>query len=116
MHRFWEIDELVRTLATDLKWRNTYGSAIALACCSKRLGDIVLDSLWEHLNLLGRLMRCLPPETWEIRDQTFVSTADFGPFVLGAYWSIVFFALPHHQGMDPILNLFPEGTRARCVR
>jgi len=108
MHHFWEIDELVRGLAADLKRRNAFASAIALACCSKRLGDNVLDSVWEQLNGLGQLMRCLPPDTWELRDQTgvFVSTARPIPILaLGAHWSIVFLALSHNQGMDPILNL-----------
>lgn len=85
MHRFWEIDELVRTLATELKWRATFPSAIALACCSKRLGDIVLDPLWEKLDGLCRLMRCLPPDTWELRDRTLVSTQYFGLPVFGAH-------------------------------
>ena len=97
MHRFWEIDELVRTLATDLKQRNASASAIALACCSERLGDIVLDPLWEQLDDLRRLMQCLPPDTWELREGTFVRTACSSPLALGAHWSIVFLTLPHHR-------------------
>jgi len=77
MHRFWEIDELVRMLASDLKDRcDASASALALACCSKRLNDIVLDSLWEHLGDLYRLLSCLPPESWELTgDEEFVRTA-----------------------------------------
>ena len=73
MHQFWQIDELVRMLASNLKKRcGASASALALACCSKQLSDIVLDSLWEELEGLGRLMKCLPSETWEIRDDGFV--------------------------------------------
>ena len=69
MHRFWEIDEMVRLLATILK--NQYAasaSAVALACCSKRLEGIVLDSVWEELRGLGWLMRCLPQDTWKMHN------------------------------------------------
>ena len=73
MHRFWQIDELVRMVASDLENRcGASTSVLALACCSKRLSDIVLDILWESLEGLGFLMECLPPETWEIDDGEFV--------------------------------------------
>ena len=75
MHRFWEIEEMVRLVASDLEERcNASATVLALACCSKRLSDIVLDSLWEEPDDLTRLMRCLPPETWEIHDEEFVRT------------------------------------------
>ena len=73
MHRFWEIDEMVRMVASDLE--NHYeasASTLALACCSKRLSDIVLDILWEWLEGLSWLMRCLPRKTWETRNGNFV--------------------------------------------
>ena len=73
MRQFWQIDELVRMVASDLEKRcGVSNSVLALACCSKQLSDIVLDSLWEELDGLGPLMRCLPSETWEIRDDGFV--------------------------------------------
>ena len=79
MHQFWEIDELVRLVATALEKHYTASaSAVALARCSKRLGDIVLDSLWEQLTGLGLLLKCLPSDTWEVRDDEFVSTPCFG--------------------------------------
>ena len=75
MHRFWEIDEMVYLLASDLKKRcKAPASAVALACCSKRLSDIVLGPLWEELLGLERLVRCLPPDTWEILDHEIVRT------------------------------------------
>lgn len=73
MHRFWVIEEMVRLLASDLIKRcKASASAVALACCSKLLSDVVLDSVWEELRGLSRLMRCLPPGSWEIRDGEFV--------------------------------------------
>jgi len=85
MHRFWKINEMVRFLAADLKGDYTTStSAVTLACCSKRLEDIVLDSLWEHLADLRRLMRCLPPDTWEIHNGEFVRTTHPSPPTLGS--------------------------------
>ena len=75
MHWFWEIDEMVCLLVTILKIRHrALASAIALACCSKRLADTVLEPLWEEIRGLHWLMRCLPPDTWEMRDREFVSS------------------------------------------
>ena len=86
MHRFWEIDEMVRLLATILKNQYTASaSAVALACCSKRLEVIVLDPVWEELRGLDFLMRCLPPDTWKMQDREFVSTACSGPLV---FWGL----------------------------
>ena len=81
MHQFWRIDELVRVVASDLEKRcGASASALALACCSKQLSDIVLDSIWEALEGLGRLMRCLPQESWEIRDDEFVRSSRAGSY------------------------------------
>ena len=73
---------MVRLLATDLE-KQCEASAVALACCSKRLADIALDSVWEEVRGLRRLMRCLPPDTWEIRRREFVRTSRYG---LLAWW------------------------------
>ena len=95
MHQFWEIYEMVRLLATILeKQCKASGSAVALACCSKRLGDIVLDSVWEELGDLGRLMRCLPPDTWEMRHGKFVSTTCSSLLALRAYLSSFSYVAP----------------------
>ena len=86
MHRFWEIDEMVRPVAAHLgRQHGASASAVALACCSNRLADIVLDSLWEELRCLSRLMQYLPSDTWEIDNHEFVSTARLRSPTLGAY-------------------------------
>ena len=86
MHQFWKIDEMVRLLASDLKKRcKASASVLALACCSKRLSDVVLDALWEELNGLIWLMMCLPPETWEIRNGEFVRTTWVHPHFRGTH-------------------------------
>ena len=74
MHRFWEIDEMVRLVALILEQYEASASTVALACCSRRLEDIVLDTLWERLTGLSWLMQCLPTDAWEIHDHEFVST------------------------------------------
>ena len=95
MHRFWEIDEMVRLLATILeKQYAASASAVALACCSKRLEGIVLDSVWEELRGLGWLMRCLPQDTWKMHNGEFVSTTRSGPLSLGSHRSTGFPTLP----------------------
>jgi len=116
MHHFWEIHELVRILSKDLEERcGASASAIALACCSKRLADVVLDQLWEHLTGLVWLMRCLPRDTWESRNGEFVITTRSGPRASGAYWSTGLLTLPLHPGMDAILDLRSENTFSSCV-
>jgi hypothetical protein len=97
---------MVRLVATALEKHYTASaSAVALARCSKRLGDIVLDSLWEQRTGLGVLLKCLPSDTWEVRDDEFVSTPCSGSLDLRAYRSIGFPALPLRPGMDPVHEL-----------
>jgi len=97
MHRFWETDDMVRLLTTDLEERcAASASAVALACCSKRLSDIVLDTLWEQLRGLCQLMRCFPPDAWEICNGKFVRTTCSIPLALEAHWSIGLLTLPLH--------------------
>ena len=69
MHQLWEIDEIVRAIVARLGRQK---GAVALACSSKSLSDIVLDSLWERLMGLSRLLKCLPPDSWDLRDFDFV--------------------------------------------
>ena len=98
MHRFWEINEMVRLLATILnKQYDASASAVALACCSKRLEDIVLDSVWEKLIGLEHLMRCLPTDTWEIHDDEFVSTTCSSPLALGLTGQQTFLRCPANK-------------------
>ena len=75
-HRLWGIDEVVRLIVTDLK-RGDNASAVALACCSRLLSDIVLDVLWQYLEDLCQLLMCLPPDTWEVHEDEFVSATCF---------------------------------------
>ena len=89
---------MVRLLATDLKKRHgASASAVALACCSRRLADIALDSLWEELNSLSRLMQCLPPDTWKMYDDEFVSTTLSSPLALGTDQSQYFLRFPSSE-------------------
>ena len=98
MHRFWEINEMVRLLATILnKQYEASASAVALACCSKRLEDIVLDSVWEKLIGLEHLMRCLPTDTWEIHDDEFGSTTCSSPLALGLTGQQTFLRCPANK-------------------
>jgi len=97
MHRFWQIDEMIRVVASDLNERCwAYGPALALACCSKQLSDIVLDSLWEELICLRYPMRCLPQESWEIRENEFVRTACSSSFAGGHLKPAGLLTLPLH--------------------
>jgi len=82
MHRFWEVDEMIRLLATHLVALDK-PSVAALACSSKLLEEAALDPLWERLDKGPRpLMRCLPQDTWEIRDSEFVSISCCKPQLL----------------------------------
>ena len=82
MHRLWEINEIVRLVLTNV---GKGSSALALACCTKSLTDIVLDFLWEHVEDPIHLMKCLPPDSWEmcnyefVRNPPFISLVPEGP-------------------------------------
>ena len=74
---------MTRLLATHLVTLDK-PSVAALACSSKLLVEAALDPLWERLEKGPRpLMRCLPQDTWEIRDSEFVSTTCCNPQLLG---------------------------------
>jgi hypothetical protein len=99
MHKLWEIDEIVCLVVAKLEEHNKgNASALALACCSKPLSGMVLDSLWKDLMGLSQLMMCLPPDSWEIRGDEFVRTNDIGSLCLERAHrrSTGFLTLPDH--------------------
>jgi len=79
-HRCWGLDEIVRAIAeslvSDLKAR---ASAVSLASCSKSLEEPALGEVWRNLSSLAPLVKCFPPEVWEVKEEKLASTmTEFG--------------------------------------
>lgn len=71
-HRCWALDEIVRAIAANLVTNWATASAVALACCSKSFEEPALGEIWRRLTFLDGLdplIKCFPPEVWEIRGE-----------------------------------------------
>lgn len=73
-HRCWALDEIVRVIAAILVSDKARTSAVALASCSKSLEEPALGEVWRSLTGLVPLVKCFPPEVWEIKDEKLAST------------------------------------------
>lgn len=73
-HRCWELDEIIRAIAAHLVFDKARASAVSLASCSKSLEEPALGEVWRGLSSLTPLVKCFPPEVWEIRDEILAST------------------------------------------
>ena len=75
-HRCWGLDEIVRAIAASLVSDKARASAVSLASCSKSLEEPALGEVWRNLSSLAPLVKCFPPEVWEVKDEKLVSTID----------------------------------------
>ena len=75
-HRCWALDEIVRVIAANLVFDKGRASAVSLASCSKFLEEPALGEVWRRLSSLAPLVKCFPPDVWEIRDQKLASTIE----------------------------------------
>lgn len=73
-HRCWELDEIVRIIAAHLVSDEARASAVSLASCSKSLEEPALREVWRNLSSLAPLVKCFPPELWEIEGEKLVGT------------------------------------------
>jgi long-subunit acyl-CoA synthetase (AMP-forming) len=65
-HRIWAVYEIVGEIASILVYDRQRKSAVALAMCSKSLEDPALAKVWRNLSSLSPLVRCFPPDIWEV--------------------------------------------------
>ena len=72
-HRCWTLDEIVRVIAANLVSDGARASAIALASCSKSLEEPALREVWRSLSSLAPLVKCFPPEVWEVTNERLAS-------------------------------------------
>ena len=80
----WALDEIVKAIAASLVSDKAGASAVSLASCSKSLGRPALGEVWRSLSSLAPLVKCFPPEVWEVKDEKLASTAmGFGGRVIG---------------------------------
>jgi len=70
MHRAFLIDDIVHTVLQNVK--PSASDLISFACTSSASSSPALDILWRVQSSLGPLIMCLPPDTWEIRDDNVV--------------------------------------------
>ena len=66
-HRCWAVNDIVSLIIENLVRDNGRASAVALANCSKSLEEPALREVWRMLDSLVPLVKCFPPEVWEIR-------------------------------------------------
>ena len=67
-------NEIVTLIAANLVSDKATASAVALARCARSLEEPVLCEVWRTLSSLTPLVKCFPPELWEIRDGKLAST------------------------------------------
>ena len=85
MHKVFNLNDIVR-LITDNIPHGELKSAVALACCCESISGPALDSLWRRQTDLGTLLVRLPPPTWKVVNNEFVSAPSFScRGELGAY-------------------------------
>ena len=67
------LDEIVRAIAANLVSDRARASAVALASCSKSVEEPALGEVWRSLSSLAPLVKCFPPEIWEVKDEMLAS-------------------------------------------
>ncbi|KAF9647205.1 hypothetical protein BDM02DRAFT_3117461 [Thelephora ganbajun] len=71
MHHIFEVDEIVRFIASSIAYGNPKG-AVSFACCCRSLSAPVLDTIWgDYQEDFTRLLQTLPPSAWTIVDEAF---------------------------------------------
>jgi hypothetical protein len=73
-HRCWALDEIVGAIAANLVSDKAGASAVSLASCSKSLEKPALGEVWRSLSSLAPLVKCFPPEVWEVKEEKLAST------------------------------------------
>ena len=73
MHHTFEVDEILRIIASSIEYENRK-DAVSFACCCKSFSAPALDTIWRTWQWsFTTLLRTLPPSTWNIEDKVFVS-------------------------------------------
>jgi hypothetical protein len=74
MHKVFSLDDIIRLIADKIPY-GELKSAVALARCCKSISAPTLDSLWgEQTDLVTLFVYTLPPPTWKIVNNEFVSS------------------------------------------
>jgi len=103
-HRCWTLDEIVRAITANLVSDRARASAVALASCSKSVEEPALGEVWKSLSSLAPLVKCFPPEIWEVKDGKLASTTTGPEDVYRRInrFRVVFQESPAPYGMDSI--------------
>ena len=73
MHHVFEVDEILRFIASGFKYEDRE-DAVSLACCRKSFSAPALDVIWGRCQPhFTALLKTLPPSIWTIVDGAFVS-------------------------------------------
>ena len=74
MHKALSLVDIIRLITDNISY-GELKSAVALACCSKSISAPTLDSLWREQTDFGTLLvSTLPPSTWKVINDEFVSS------------------------------------------
>ena len=76
MHACLKVDEILRSIASELVTPELWRAAVSLACCCKAFEDPVLDALWETKYDLMPLLRTFPQDIWCPAGHTVSATSD----------------------------------------
>ena len=73
MHHAFEVDEILRFIASGIEHKDRK-DAVSLACCCTSFSTPALDVIWGRCQPhFTALLKTLPPSIWTIVDGTFVS-------------------------------------------
>lgn len=73
-HSIWALNEIVNSIAANLVIDRATVDAVALASCCSSFVEPVLCEVWRSLSSLAPLVKCFPPEIWEIKDGKLASS------------------------------------------
>ena len=78
MHHAFEVDEIIRLIASTFSDKDRE-DAIAFASCCRTFSAPTLDTIWGTYQWrFTWLLRVLPPSVWTVVDKTFVRASSRG--------------------------------------
>jgi hypothetical protein len=74
-HPCLNVDEILRTVASELVESGAKATAVALARCCKNFEEPVLDPLWETQERLLPLLKSFPGDVWNLNEAGYFVSA-----------------------------------------
>ena len=116
MHACLNVDEILRSIASELVQSGLRRTAVALACCCRAFEDPVLDALWETKYHLMHLLRTLPQDIWSpVEPKVRVAIVIFGPSPLNCLVSKVFDQASYGAGVGSFVEIRRKDENVHAV-